>query len=137
MTEDVAKAEPQGSQEGGSQQERYEPDQLPVRGALFAAGGIAAGIAVALAIVSGLFSFYGWLEPITPAEPIQRIEQPTVAPGLQTTRQGERAAIEARAQAKLARYRWTNEAHTQAQVPIRRAMEILAERGWPDAEAAQ
>lgn len=129
-----AEAEPQGSQDLGSQNERYEPDQLPVHGAVIAATGIFIGIAVTLAIVSGLFSMYGWLQPVAPAEPIQRLEQPKVAPSLQTTRQGERAEIEARAQAELTRYRWVDAAHTRAQVPIRRAMEILAKRGWPGTE---
>ncbi|MBP0439516.1 hypothetical protein [Tianweitania sediminis] len=134
MTE-VAKAEPQGSQAQGAPHAHYEPDQLPARKVLIAAGGVFAGIAVAVGVVSGLFAIFGWLHPIAPAEPIQRLEQPTVGPDLQTTRNGERAAIEARALAELARYHWADNTHAYAQVPIDRAMEILAEQGWPDGEA--
>ncbi|MBE7185717.1 MAG: hypothetical protein INR68_15065 [Methylobacterium mesophilicum] len=139
---DAAKAEPQASPEERTSlstlapQDRFEPNRVPVRGTLWAAAGLFGGIAVAALVAWGMLALAARLDPPSSAPPLeaQRLEPP--APRLETTLLGEGPLVRAGAAQRIARYRWLDAAHARAEVPVERAMAILAERGWPDKEEA-
>jgi hypothetical protein len=56
-------------------------------------------------------------------------------PPLEISPQSERAAVETAARQRLSGYGWVDRPAGRARIPIGRARDILAERGWPDADS--
>lgn len=103
---------------------RYEPRDVPPRGAVFGVLGLFGLIAVAAIVVAVLFQ----LLPAAPPAP----PKPSVpAPRLESQEGQDRPAIDAAAQAKLEGYGWTDRAAGKAHIPIERAMELQVQQGWP------
>ncbi len=109
----------------------FAPDDVPVRGVIFAAMGLFGGIMAAAAVVAALLTLFD----IWPGSPVQTDHfgsSGAEPPRLEISPQENRMAIEASARAKLSGYAWVDAAHTRARIPIGRAMEKLEQQGWPD-----
>ena len=103
---------------------RYEPRDVPPRGAVFGVLGLFGLIAVAAIVVAVLFQIW----PAAPAAPTK----PNVpAPRLESQEGQDRPAIDEAAREKLRGYGWTDRAGGRAHIPIDRAMELLVQQGWP------
>lgn len=138
---DVADAKPQAPPDKGADKPKtapppaFEPDHVPARGALWAVAGMLLGVVISALLVWGLFRYFAGVDQSNFPQSIgtQRLEPPL--PRLETTLLGDGPLVRARAAIETERYRWLDAAHTRAQVPVSRAMEIVAARGWPDKEA--
>lgn len=107
----------------------HEEHRVDMRALLRVGMALAAVLVVLVAIMYGL-----WLRLPKPP-PVHA----SVPPGarLQVHAVEDRAAIQARQAAKLERYGWTDAGHRTAQVPIERAMDILAGRSQAPAAPEQ
>lgn len=111
----------------------YESRDISGRTILLGGAALFAAIGISLAVV-GLVSFLN-----TPSDGVARLQSPvpvSPAPRLEISPVAGRAAIEARAMAKLSGYGWTDRAGGRVHLPITRAMEILAKEGWPQVAPA-
>jgi hypothetical protein len=52
---------------------------------------------------------------------------------LEVDPQADDRRIEAETSERLSQAGWNDEAHSSAHIPIARAMELMAQQGWPDA----
>ncbi|MGE0744819.1 MAG: hypothetical protein AB7K86_06205, partial [Rhodospirillales bacterium] len=80
------------------------------------------------ALVGGLFAI---LESDDGGPAIEAPRGAPPPPRLQVDPAADRAVLEAAARALLTGYGWTDRAAGRARIPIERAIEILAARGWP------
>jgi hypothetical protein len=103
---------------------RYEPRDVPPRGAVFGMLGLFGLIAVAAIVVAVLFQIWPAAPP-TPAKPN------VPAPRLESQEGQDRPAIDEAAREKLKGYGWTDRPGGKAHIPIDRAMELLVQQGWP------
>jgi hypothetical protein len=90
------------------------------------------------AVTAGLivsFAFVGWLVHAFQPAPSRGRSEVREGIRLQVDPAGERRRLQEKAAARLAGYGWTDAAAGRVHIPIERAMDLLAERGWPD-EAA-
>ncbi|MEA1673082.1 hypothetical protein [Nitrospirillum sp. BR 11163] len=105
-----------------------ETRDMSARGVLWSALGLVAFIAVALGMVAGLVHALGHGRgpmPVTAPPPVAGI------PLDEVPYQGG-PQVRARAQADLTRYGWADRGAGRAIIPIDRAMDLLARKGWPD-----
>lgn len=145
---DVADAKPLAPPDKGADKPKtapppaFEPDHVPARGALRAVAGMLLGVVISALLVWGLFRYFAGVDQSNFPQsigtqrlepPLQRLEPPLQR--LETTLLGDGPLVRARAAIETERYRWLDATHTRAQVPVSRAMEIVAARGWPDKEA--
>jgi hypothetical protein len=111
----------------------HEPSDAPPRGVAIAAAGLIIGILLSLALVGGLFSLFvqfgGPSGRVTP----EAARQTPPEPRLEISPQSDRMAIETAARLRLSGYGWADRQAARARIPIDRAMDMLAGRGWPDA----
>lgn len=115
----------------------FEPRDVPPRGVVYAALGLFAGIAVSAGFVAGLIALLPSLrEPASPTS-IEAARQGPPEPRLEISPPTDRMAVEAAARSRLDGYGWTDRAAGRAHIPIDRAMDILARRGWPDDDAGR
>jgi hypothetical protein len=129
-------ATPQNHQDRTGRDDRgvgpgFEPRDVPAGGVVRAVIGLFAGIALSAALVAGLVLL---LTPRLGPEQTQAIGDARPGPAgprLQVDPRRERAAVEAAAAAKLQGYRWIDGPGRRVHIPIDRAMQILAARGWP------
>jgi len=115
----------------------FEPRDLPAKAIGLGALGFFASIGVAGLLLFGLLTVLTreTQGPPATAVEVQRIIPPE--PRLETAPAADRQALEEAALAKLDGYRWIDRAAGIAQIPIGRAMELLAGRGWPDKGSAR
>ncbi|MGF7163331.1 hypothetical protein FHS85_004994 [Rhodoligotrophos appendicifer] len=109
----------------------FEPRDMPARGVVYALGGLFAGIGLAIALVGGLSTV------LTPGDrsPSTRLERQRIVPPpprLQTDPQADLVRQGTMQAKQLERYGWTDRLAGRARIPIERAMDLLAESGWPD-----
>jgi hypothetical protein len=109
----------------------HETRDLPPRGILLALLGIFVLIGLSAAIVAGLLRFLD-----SQAQPPSLTTFPSVAetpagPPLEVDPAAERRALEARARARLESYGWVDRDAGIAHIPVQRAMDLLADHGWP------
>lgn len=129
MTRDSERAA--GHASSPASKRSFAPDEVPVRGVIFAAMGLFGGIVAAAAVVAALLTLFdSW--PGSPVKTDRFGSSGAQPPRLEISPQADRLAIEALSRAKLSGYAWVDAAHTRVRIPIGRAMEKLAERGWPD-----
>jgi hypothetical protein len=111
----------------------HEPADVRVRSIVYTILGLLAAIAVSGAFVGGvLFAVrdrQGTAEDLAPAVSDAKLLPPE--PRLQIAPEADRRALEEAARAQLNGYGWTKE-RGRARIPIGRAMELLANHGWPD-----
>lgn len=105
----------------------YEKGDVSLRGVLAAIGLIAA-IVVLSAL--GLYGLRGWLVPDRPAPPpiLGRLDRG--GPPLTTAPRDRNAALLQEHRDRLTGYAWIDRDAGVARIPIGRAMDILADRGW-------
>ncbi|MGE0717108.1 MAG: hypothetical protein AB7P02_16820 [Alphaproteobacteria bacterium] len=106
---------------------RFERRDVAPRRVLVALVALVCTIALSMGIVAGFLRFLDARR----TEPTSATESAPTVSGI------DRAAVEAAARRRLAGYAWTNRSAGRARIPIERAMEILAERGWPDGDAGR
>lgn len=87
---------------------------------------IGAFLLLALAI-GGLYAIYDYAEPVKTVSRPQQFPQPRVATVEEDSQQRQRLAAEQNKRLKI--WRWANDQHTLVQIPIDRAMQLLAQRG--------
>jgi hypothetical protein len=109
----------------------HEPSDVSVRGVLLTAFGGLLALAVAGVAIRGLEALYG----LHDAPPPSALDQRSLEPPphrLQTDPAEDLAAYVAREEAILDSYAWIDRKAGIARIPIDRAIEMLAERGWPE-----
>jgi hypothetical protein len=96
------------------------------------------GFFAAIAASAGFVALVLWAMSATvtraPLDSLATRKLAPPAPRLETLPSGDRAAIEARAKARLAGYGAVEKG--RARIPIERAMELLAAHGWPEPDEA-
>lgn len=113
----------------------YDPRDLPVRLVGWLGVGLFAGLVVSGVVVAGLILLFLSVSSPAGVTPVERTEQRPAGPRLDPSPDGDRAAIERAASAHLEGYAWLGRKAGTARIPIERAMELLAEQGWPDGRA--
>ena len=111
--------------------EGYEPEDVHVGAILIVA---AASLILCLLIGLGLWGMVKLFAeshrlPLPAKLEQEQIEAPP--PRLQPAPKDDLAAFHAQEEAALQRWAWVDRAAGVAQIPIDRAMALLAERGWP------
>ena len=116
----------------------YEPKDVSVRwivGAAFA-GALFVGLsAAALYGLQRLYSAADVAEVEPPPTALERLDPVPPAPRLQAEPAQDLATYLAREAAILDSYAWVDEEAGIARIPIEQAMQLLAERGWPEPAA--
>jgi hypothetical protein len=125
-----------GSSEQGPQHPGYEKSDVGARAVIYAALALFVGVGASAGFVLGL------LNALTPEGAKQYTptltdeQRPSPSRRLQLAPASDRARIEAAAMRRLHGYQWVDRERGVAAIPIERAMQMLAERGWPDAGKA-
>jgi hypothetical protein len=112
----------------------YEPRDVSVRLVLLTVLAGLAFIALAGAALYGLQALYAGLDPTAPQPPPTALERHAAMPPpprLQVKPAEDLAAYIERENRLLESYGWVDEDAGIARIPIERAMQLLAERGWP------
>jgi hypothetical protein len=88
------------------------------------------GAAISVALAIGLLQLFQSHLPTPPASALA--PRQVALPTLELKDGQDRPAIEAAANAKVHGYGWADQADGKVRIPIERAMELLAQQGWPD-----
>lgn len=112
---------------------RYEWRDVPPRAVILTVAGLFATMAVSAGIVAALVSV---LSRDAPARRPLADWTSSAGPPLEIHEGAGRAALDAAARQRLDGYAWVDRAAGRVRIPIDRAMQVLAERGWPDRDAA-
>lgn len=108
----------------------YETRDIEPRHAAFGLLGLFGLLAFGLAFAAATLAL---LQPAhRQAHPMAAEVEPP-APRLQVSPRQQRIAIGEAARRRLEGYAWVDAARQRVRIPITRAMELTAERGWPDA----
>lgn len=99
-----------------------ESPQVATRRVVYAALGFLGFVALS---VAGLRGYYAWMIQGPVAVPPRQFPEPR----LSTDTDRELEARQAQARRRLSTYAWTDQARGLVQVPIERAMDLLAGRG--------
>jgi hypothetical protein len=110
----------------------HEHSDVQPRKVLLATGLLLAGILVSLALVAGLFAVLEKVKRQPDRTALETSQQVPPSPRLQVSPPDDRLAIEARARAMLEGYAWADRSAGRVRIPIERAMEMVARKGWPD-----
>ena len=111
----------------------YEQHDARVRNLLLIGLGILAALVASGFAVTALI-WYLDSQDQAYVSPLETRSQQPPEPRLEADPQAGGAQIIAAAQQRLAEYRWVDRDRGLAQIPVQRAMTILARRGWPDAQ---
>ena len=111
----------------------YEPRDLSARRISALVLALFGGIAVSCSFVAILFALFPHLPTAGPWWSKTRQQPLPPGPHLEVIEGSDRQAIDAAARQRLEGYAWLDDKHERARIPIERAMQILAELGWPDA----
>jgi hypothetical protein len=108
-----------------------ERSDAPPRGIAYAVLGLFGGLGVsALFVAAMLYAFEPEHQAVqTPPEGPQLA---SLTPPLEVAPIADGAAVRVQAEQKLHGYAWIDRQGGVARIPIERAMELTAERGWPD-----
>jgi hypothetical protein len=113
----------------------YETRDVTPRKVIYAGIGLFLGTAISIALVMGILALLPASErPVKLA--IETGSQQAPTPRLEINGRADRALIEDAAAAKLTGYAWADRSAGTVRIPIARAMELLAARGWSDAAEA-
>lgn len=108
----------------------YERQDADVRKVLYISLAFLLGLALSFAGAGLLLGWYRQ-QPTAPLTALERQRLLPPAPRLQTDSQGDGQRINQAARERLAVYAWVDRPAGLARLPIERAMDLLAERGWP------
>jgi hypothetical protein len=108
---------------------------VPPKGAALGLLAVFGLIAVSAAFVLGMFAIFGATGAPRPVTPLQAARQVPPAPRLQVAPERQLATIRAAEQARLQGYGWADRPAGLARIPIGRAMQLQAGRGWADPPA--
>jgi hypothetical protein len=89
-------------------------------------------IALSAALVLAMFAAFSALRSPRRLTALQEAAQAPPPPRLQAAPARELASVRAAAQGRLQGYGWTDRAAGLARIPIDRAMQLQARRGWSD-----
>ncbi len=106
----------------------HESRDAPPWIGLLGMGVIVACVVTALGLVGLLLVAFNAQDPGHAANP----PPPSQGPVLETQPGQAIAAVRARIPGETATYGWADPAHDLARIPIDRAMQITAQRGWSD-----
>jgi hypothetical protein len=112
---------------------RYEVDDASVREIVISAIGLAVGTVLICAAVFGLFRVLRSVE-VSSREPITDVSAPSTfppGPRLQNKPWEELQQLRQKEDETLTTYGWVNKNTGTVRIPIDRAMDIIAERGFP------
>lgn len=112
----------------------YDPRDVPARSVAYVGIGLFAGIIVSGAIVAGLLAQFDRLARPEPTTALEAADLVPPGPRLETAPAEDRIAVESRAKNRLQGYAWLDRQAGTVRIPVERAMELLAARGWPDEE---
>ena len=93
-------------------------------------------LAVAVTIAAAVYGLWWLLSATTvrpPVSPIEAMPMPPPQPPLQTAPDEDLARFRAAEQARLGSVGWVDRASGIVHIPVARAMQMLAEQGWPGA----
>ncbi|MFZ5779956.1 MAG: hypothetical protein ACOY4R_07080 [Pseudomonadota bacterium] len=108
---------------------RYDPRDVQPRHVLLGVAGLFALVATSAGVVAGMMAL---LSHDAAAPSAQHAARPRLGPPLEVDQGESRAALEAAARRRLETYGWVDRAKGRARIPIERAMQLLAQHGWPD-----
>ncbi len=111
----------------------YERRDVPAGKVAYAIGGLVGLMVLSVGLVAGLLHVLPQQPDQSPVSVLETHQQPPPTPRLQMDPAQDRLRIDAIAQEKLNGYDWSDKAAGKARLPIDRAMQITAQRGWPDA----
>ncbi|MEZ2126241.1 MULTISPECIES: hypothetical protein [unclassified Sinorhizobium] len=100
------------------------------RDVLFAGIMLFGGIALSVLVTFGILHFVSPAGQLRPPGFTQH--DASAAPFLEVSPSANRAELQNRAQARITAYGRIDEGGQTARIPIDRAIDILAARGWPD-----
>jgi hypothetical protein len=109
----------------------HELTDIRVRSIVYAILGLIAAIAVSGAFVGGVLFAMRDRDEQASGSAASNTNLLPPEPRLQIAPQADRQAFEDAARARLDGYGWTQE-RGRVRIPIERAMELLADHGWPD-----
>jgi hypothetical protein len=119
---------------------RHEVRDVSVRPIALFGVGLMVLVLISIALMRGLFTFLEKREEALDSKPAgvmaERPKEPP-QPRLQTNPVPALEQILANENALLAKYEWINEKTGSVRIPVRRAMELLAERGLPARAATE
>lgn len=125
-------AEPPGTR---AQRLGYEPKDVSVRWVVGTAIGGVLFVTLSAAALYGLQRVYSAAD-VAEVEPpptaLQRLHPAPPGPRLQAEPAEDLATYLAREKALLESYAWVDEEAGIARIPIEQAMQLLAQRGWPE-----
>jgi hypothetical protein len=113
-----------------SKEDGFEHHDAKVRVLLMIGFGLVIALAVSLAAVGLLLSYYH----TTPEPPVSGLERDRIIPPeprLETQALGNGPEVILEAQQRLSRYAWVDREAGVARIPLQRARVLLLERGWP------
>jgi hypothetical protein len=103
------------------------------RKVVYAGIGLLLGTAISVAFAAGVIAILP--APAAPPKPdLETVSQEPPAPRLEIDGRANRAVVEDAAAAKLKGYAWADRSAGTARIPIERAMELLAARGWSETD---
>lgn len=105
------------------------PDADP-RIALIGIGSVLAIALLGVAVAGGVSQLFD--RAAAPAAPLRPISTP--APQLEVRGGDDLRQVLSRGQARITTYGWVDAGHTVARIPLDRAMQITASRGWSEPE---
>lgn len=113
-----------------SKEDGFEHHDAKVRVLLMIGFGLVIALAVSLAAVGLLLSYYH----TTPEPPVSGLERERIIPPeprLESNALGDGQQIIHEAEQRLGHYAWIDRDAGVARIPLQRARELLLERGWP------
>jgi len=110
----------------------FQETGVPARGIVKVGAGLIGLILVSMAVVAGILAFMPNIGGRPPAQGVAAVPLAPPTPRLEVDPRGDRAAIESAGRNRIESYSWTDKSHRHARIPVERAMDILAARGWPD-----
>jgi hypothetical protein len=108
---------------------------VPPKGAALGLLAVFGLIAVSAAFVLAMFAIFGATGAPRPVTPLQAARQVPPSPRLQAAPERQLASVRAAEQARLQGYGWADRAAGLARIPIGRAMQLQAARGWTEPQA--
>jgi hypothetical protein len=114
----------------------YEASDIAPKNVGYAALSLFAGIALSAGLVAGLLALFDHAGQRPAATALETAPLAPPLPRLEIDGKADRTVVEADAARKLNGYAWVDRSAGTVRIPIARAMELLAARGWPDAPQA-
>lgn len=114
---------------------RFETQDAPPRGVVFALIGVFALIALTAGLMFAMYAGISVTHRQAPATPLERAAEVPPNPRLQAYPKRDLAAVRTEAEARLSGYGWVDKKAGLVHVPIERAMELEAQRGWTGASS--